>query len=139
MRLDNSRAANRAVLNRAVVNIPDVFEDPNYASRAARVAGWRSVLSVPMLRDGKSVGAITVARAAAGLFAENQVDLLKTFADQAVIAVENVRLFKELQARTQELTRSVEQLTALGEVAGRSARRSTSRPCSGRSCRGRGS
>src|SRR5215475_5207843 len=66
MPLDNSRAANRAVLNRAAVNIPDVFEDPNYESDAARIAGWRSVLSVPMLRDGESVGAITVARAATG-------------------------------------------------------------------------
>jgi len=117
MRLDKSRAANRAVLNRAVVNIQDVFQDPDYGSNAARVAGWRSVLSVPMLREGKSVGAITVARAAAGMFSENHVELLKTFADQAVIAVENVRLFKELQARTTELTQSVEQLTALGEVS----------------------
>src|SRR5215475_11679126 len=117
MRLDKSRAANRAVLNRAVVNIPDVFQDPDYGSNAARLAGWKSVLSVPMLREGKSIGAITVARAAAGTFSDNHVDLLKTFADQAVIAVENVRLFKELQARTTELTQSVEQLTALGEVS----------------------
>ena len=116
-RLDNSRAASRAVLNRAVVNIPDVLEDPDYQSDVTRGGRWRSVLSVPMLREGKSVGVITVARAATGTFAENQVDLLKTFADQAVIAVENVRLFKELQARTAELTRSVEQLTALGEVS----------------------
>ncbi|HTY80340.1 MAG TPA: GAF domain-containing protein, partial [Candidatus Bathyarchaeia archaeon] len=117
MRLDTSQGASRSVLNRAVVNIPDVLEDPDYRSDVARSGGWRSVLSVPMLREGKSVGAITVARSATGLFSESQVDLLKTFADQAVIAVENVRLFKELQARTAELTQSVEQLTALGEVS----------------------
>jgi signal transduction histidine kinase len=117
MRLDHSQAGSRAILNRSVVNIPDVLEDPEYRSDFARAGGHRSVLSVPMLREGKSIGVITVARASAGPFSENQVELLKTFADQAVIAVENVRLFKELQARTTELTRSVEQLTALGEVS----------------------
>ena len=117
MRLDRSRAASRAVLDRAVVNIPDVLEDPEYDQVIPRVGDWSSVLSVPMFREGKAIGAITVARAAAGRFSENQVDLLKTFADQAVIALENVRLFKELQTRTVELTRSVEQLTALGEVS----------------------
>jgi GAF domain-containing protein len=117
MRLDNSRAASRAILTQAVVNIADAFEDAEYRSDVARLTGTQSILSVPMLREGKSIGTITVARAAPGLFSENQVDLLKTFADQAVIAIENVRLFKELQTRTQELTQSVEQLTALGEVS----------------------
>jgi len=117
MRLDRTRAASRAVLNRAVVNIPDVLEDPEYDQVITRVGDWRSILSVPMFREGKAIGAITVARAATGRFSENQVDLLKTFADQAVIALENVRLFKELQTRTIELTQSVEQLTALGEVS----------------------
>src|SRR5258705_13393445 len=70
-----------------------------------------------MLREGEPIGAILVARPQAGLFPDNQVELLQTFADQAVIAIENVRLFKELQARTGELTQSVEKLTALGEVS----------------------
>jgi two-component system, NtrC family, sensor kinase len=70
-----------------------------------------------MLRDGHPIGAITVGREAAGPFPDVQIELLKTFADQAVIAIENVRLFKELQARTGELTQSVEKLTALGEVS----------------------
>jgi GAF domain-containing protein/CheY-like chemotaxis protein len=107
----------RAVLTRALVAIPDVFEDPDYALTAvARVTGFRSSLSVPMLREGSPIGTITVARAESGHFAASQVELLQTFADQAVIAIENVRLFKELEARTAELTRSVGQLTALGEV-----------------------
>jgi signal transduction histidine kinase len=69
-----------------------------------------------MLRDGFPLGVVAVARAEAGPFSDSQIALLKTFADQAVIAIENARLFSELQARTQQLTRSVEQLTALGEV-----------------------
>src|SRR5438552_17632910 len=70
-----------------------------------------------MLREGAPIGVIEVARAAPGPFSDNEIELLPTFADQAVIAVENVRLFKELEARTGELTQSVEQLTALGEVS----------------------
>jgi signal transduction histidine kinase len=70
-----------------------------------------------MLRDGEPVGAIIVTHRDPGLFSDGEVELLKTFADQAVIAVENVRLFKDLQARTTELTRSVGELTALGEVS----------------------
>jgi signal transduction histidine kinase len=108
----------RAILERAVVHIPDVdVDDPEYQHHAATHAiGWRSGLWVPMLREGAPIGVIMVARAVAGPFSDNEVELLKTFADQAVIAVENVRLFKELQARTGELTQSVEKLTALGEV-----------------------
>ena len=69
-----------------------------------------------MLLDGKPIGVITVTGAEAEAFSQRQIELLQTFADQAVIAVENVRLFTELKARTAALTRSVEQLTALGEV-----------------------
>jgi GAF domain-containing protein len=108
----------RAILDRAVVHIPDVEADPEYQRKAeTRVVGFRSCLYAPMLREGAPIGVIMVARAGAGPFSDNQIELLKTFADQAVIAVENVRLFKELQARTGELTQSVEKLTALGEVS----------------------
>src|SRR5204862_7412522 len=79
--------------------------------------GVRSHLIVPMLREGSPVGAIVVGRAQQGPFSDRQIELLKTFADQAVIAIENVRLFTELQARTAQLTRSVEEQTALGEVS----------------------
>src|SRR5207247_10741214 len=70
-----------------------------------------------MLREGDPVGIIVVTRAEPRPFSDNEIELLKTFADQAVIAVENVRLFKELEARTGELTQSIEKLTALGEVS----------------------
>ena len=107
----------RAILTRGIVHIPDVREDPEYVFHGvAQAAEYRSLLSVPMLRDGHPIGVISVAAAAARPFPDKQIALLQTFADQAVIAIENVRLFKELEARTGELTRSVEQLTALGEI-----------------------
>jgi signal transduction histidine kinase/putative methionine-R-sulfoxide reductase with GAF domain len=110
--------AGRAILERAVVHMPDVELDPEHQHQAlSRAIGIRSSLWVPMLREGTPIGVITVARAEAGPFSDSEIELLKTFADQAVIAVENVRLFKELQARTGELTQSVEKLTALGEVS----------------------
>jgi GAF domain-containing protein len=108
----------RAILDRSVVHIPDVLElDPEFRVQAvARTLGLRSGVWVPMLREGTPIGVIVVARAEPGRFSKNEMELLKTFADQAVIAVENVRLFKELQERTGELTRSVGELRALGEV-----------------------
>ena len=110
--------AARAVLERSVVQIPDVNADPDYALGAmAAAGGYHSAAAVPILRDGLAIGSIAVTRAQAGLLPDRQIELLKTFADQAVIAIENVRLFKELEARTGELTQSVEKLTALGEVS----------------------
>jgi signal transduction histidine kinase len=110
-------AVGRAILTCSVVAVPDVLEEPDYAIRAAALAGgFRSVLAVPLVRDGHPIGAMAVGRAEAGLFPETQVVLLRTFADQAVIAIENVRLFTELEARTRDLTRSVQELKALGEV-----------------------
>jgi GAF domain-containing protein/CheY-like chemotaxis protein len=110
-------AAGRAILTGAVVEIEDVLSDPEYQQNVAALGGWRSMLAVPMVREGVPLGTIVIQRAEAGAFPESQVALLKTFADQAVIAIENVRLFNELQARTSELTRSVQELQALGEVS----------------------
>jgi two-component system, NtrC family, sensor kinase len=106
----------RAILACAVAQTPDISTDPEYALPTQTLVGYRSVLAVPMLREGAPIGAILVARDHVAPFSDSQIELLRTFADQAVIAIENVRLFKELQTRTQELTRSVGELQALGEV-----------------------
>jgi signal transduction histidine kinase len=108
----------RAILARAPVQSEDLTADheAGVSHDLAQLMGYRGQVSVPMLKDGVPVGAITVARRECGPFPGGQVELLQAFADQAVIAIENVRLFKELEARTTALTRSVEQLTALGEV-----------------------
>ena len=114
---DTETVAARTFRTGAVVHIADVLADPKYATKeAARAAHFRGALGVPMVRKGQTMGTIFVARSAPGYFADAQVDLLKTFADQAVIAIQNVRLFKEVAARTEALTRSVEEMRALGEV-----------------------
>jgi len=97
-------ASARSVLTRSIVHIADVREDPDYVlGGLADIAKFRSILSVPMLRDGQPIGTITVAAGRTMLFPDKQVELLKTFADQAVIAVENTRLFNEIQDKTQQL------------------------------------
>jgi two-component system NtrC family sensor kinase len=117
MRPSRSQASGRAILNRAVAEIRDVREDSEYQHDMAAAGDWRSLLAVPMLRaDGSPIGTIVVLRSEPGPFATGHIDMLKTFADQAVIAIENVRLFNEVQARTSELARSVEELRALGAV-----------------------
>ena len=113
---DRGTAASRAVLERRPVAIGDVLDYPEYALQDGPRWGFRSALAVPLLRDGTPIGAIAIGRSVAGPFTDKQVTLLQTFADQAVIAIENVRLFRELQARTAQLSRSVEELRALGEV-----------------------
>jgi two-component system, NtrC family, sensor kinase len=113
---DRSHTGGRAILDRAVVHIHDVLEDPEYSREFALAGGWRAVLGVPLLRDGQSVGAITVGKREPTPFSDQQIQLLKTFADQAVIAIENVRLFEAEQARARELSESLEQQTATSEV-----------------------
>jgi len=104
MRPDRTQAAGRSILDRAVTEIPDALEDPAYDHGMALAMDWRSVLAVPLLRgDGSPIGVIVIQRQEGGHFAPGHVELLQTFADQAVIAIENVRLFKELEAANREL------------------------------------
>jgi signal transduction histidine kinase len=94
----------RAILTRAIVYIPDIREDHEYTLEAlAHAADYLSVLAVPMLLEREPIGVIVVTGAEAAAFSQRQIELLQTFADQAVIAVENVRLFKELEAANREL------------------------------------
>src|SRR5262249_4717931 len=114
MRLSRTTNSNRAMLDARVAFTEDTETDVERSSaarRAAMTAGVRSVASVPMLQDERAVGAISVGRREPGRFSDKQVELLKTFADQAVIAIENVRLFKELKE-------SLEQQTATSEILG---------------------
>ena len=111
----------RAMIDRKVIHVYDVSSP---AAQSEFPEGWalsqplglRTVLAVPLLREGAAIGAILIRRTEIRPFSDKQIALLKTFADQAVIAIENVRLFRELEARTNELTRSVGELQALGEV-----------------------
>ena len=107
----------RVGLERRTVHIPDVLADAEYEeSEFQKLSGFRTMLGVPMLREGELVGAIILWRTEVRPFVNRQIELVATFADQAVIAIENVRLLRELQARTDALARSVEELRALGEV-----------------------
>jgi GAF domain-containing protein/CheY-like chemotaxis protein len=117
MRPGRGSGAARAVLSGMVEQIPDVHADPEYRHGAiAKIVTFRSIVGVPMVRDGVPIGAIAVSRSQAGLFPARQIDLLKTFADQAVIAIQNVRLFTELEARNSELRVALEQQTATSEL-----------------------
>jgi signal transduction histidine kinase len=110
-------ASGRAALERRTVHIHDVLAEPDYQyGELQRFEGYRTLVAVPMLREGGLVGVIAFWKTKVEPFTDRQIEVVETFADQAVIAIENVRLFRELGTRTQELTRSVEELRALGEV-----------------------
>jgi GAF domain-containing protein len=107
----------RALLARGAVQIADALTDPDYAySDMQQVAGYRSLLGVPMMRGGEPIGVLFLGRKTVAPYTERQVELVSTFADQAVIAIENVRLFDEVQAKTRDLEESLEQQTATADV-----------------------
>jgi transcriptional regulator with GAF, ATPase, and Fis domain len=109
----------RAVIERQTIHVDDVQaeveEYPEGRERALRSA-WHTALSVPLLRGGEAIGAILIRRTDVRPFTERQIELVNTFADQAVIAIENTRLFEEVQARTRDATEALEYQTATSDV-----------------------
>ena len=107
----------RTTLERRTIHIPDVLADPEYTwSEAIERGGLRTLLGIPLLREGVPIGVFQMSRATVRPFTEKQIELMTTFADQAVIAIENVRLFEAEQQRTRELAEALEQQTATSEV-----------------------
>src|SRR5262245_9907911 len=106
----------RVMLEGRAVHIHDVAADPEYTFGGRKVSGARTMLGVPLLRQGTPIGVINLQRKTVSPFTAKQIELVASFADQAVIAIENVRLFDEVQARTQALTEALEHQTATSAV-----------------------
>jgi GAF domain-containing protein len=117
LRIDRSNIVGRAVLEGATVHVADVEADPEIILPGlSRLSQTRTILGVPMLRQAVPVGVLVLTRGTVEPFTENQIALVTTFADQAVIAIENVRLFEAEQQRTEELSDALEQQTATADV-----------------------
>jgi adenylate cyclase len=116
--LDGDTVTSRALLERRTIHVHDLAGDAGYGRgrEVARSLGYRTVVATPLLREGAPVGALIAVRTEVRPFSAAQVKLLETFADQAVIAIENARLFGELQERNRELTEALERQTATAEV-----------------------
>ena len=110
-------AIGRCLLEGQTVHIPDVLADPEYVMREIQEkTDFRTALAVPLLREGRPIGVIGLLRSEVRPFSDREIELVMTFADQAVIAIQNVRLFEAEQQRTRELSESLEQQTATSEV-----------------------
>src|SRR5262249_39414814 len=107
----------RALLEGKVVQIPDVLDDSEYTWTPIQKLGtFRTILGVPLMREGTPIGVLSLLRNRVKPFTDKQIELVSTFADQAVIAIENVRLFDEVQARSRDLSEALERQTATSEV-----------------------
>jgi two-component system NtrC family sensor kinase len=109
-------AGGRALLERATIHIPNARTDPDYQLASPQIGGFHTLVAGPLMREGTPIGVLVLARRLMRPFTDRQIELLTTFADQAVIAIENVRLFDEVQARTEELSESLRQQTATADV-----------------------
>jgi GAF domain-containing protein len=117
LEISRGTVVGRTVLEGRTIHIADVQADPEFAFlEAARIGGLHTMLGIPLLREGTPIGVIVLQRKSVQPFTEKQIELATTFADQAVIAIENVRLFDEVQARTRALTEALEQQTATSDV-----------------------
>jgi two-component system, NtrC family, sensor kinase len=111
IKAERGSASGRSLLEGRVIHIPDVKSDPEYTwAEAQRLGDFRSILAVPMMREGVAIGVLSLTRSEVRPFTEKQIELASTFADQAAIAIENVRLFESVEARTRELAASLEDL-----------------------------
>ena len=107
----------RTAIEAKIIHLPDALADPEYTwKESQKIGGYRTMLGVPLLREGVPIGVMAMTRSAVQPFTDKQIELVTTFADQAVIAIENVRLFDDVQKRTRELTETLEQQTATGEI-----------------------
>ena len=114
---DRGSTTGRVVLEGRTIHIPDVLADSEYhATGYQKAFGFRTSLGVPLLREGTTIGVFVLTRDEVNPFTEKQIELVTTFADQAVIAIENARLFDEVQARTRDLAESLQQQTATADV-----------------------
>jgi two-component system NtrC family sensor kinase len=117
IQIDDETYMGRAVLSGNIANIADFENDPNTRLRTIQKAlEYKAILFVPLMREGRGVGVFALSRDYVGAFSQRQVELVQTFADQAVIAIENARLFDEVQARTADLQESLQQQTATADV-----------------------
>src|SRR5215470_9095069 len=109
-------AGGRALLERGPIHIPNARTDPDYQLDSPKIGGFHTLVAAPLMREGTPIGVCVLARRLMRPFTDRQIELLTTFADQAVIAIENARLFDEVQARTRDLSETLEQQTATSEV-----------------------
>ena len=117
IRLTQGSVLGRTMIERKVIYVADVQVDPNYTlTKAMELGHYRTALGVPLLREGAPIGVLMLTRAQVRPFTPKQIELVETFADQAVIAIENARLFDEVQARTRDLSEALEQQAATSEV-----------------------